>query len=296
MFLACAFVCAAAAAAAQNPYMARTGVYEEEGRLVVADPRSVLAVDLTAEEETVLCGPYARYAQKFLGVRAPLTDKSVWTLTGAAIALAESAAGEGTACPAAEQSRKVCSHSRSDEGFARIQPDKTDLATLPLEEAARQAAATIFSLRRHRMELVTGEAGEQVFGAGLGAALTEIERLEQEYLELFLGKRTVAVRTVRCLVNPQEGKKQYIVCRFSPEAGVVPANDLSGDMVLLQIEPSGDTACPFEATRRESQTAAFRIADPSECTVAYGSSVLARAVLPLYEFGRTVEIAVPRKR
>ncbi len=50
MFLACAFVCAAAAAAAQNPYMARTGVYEEEGRLVVADPRSVLAVDLTDEE------------------------------------------------------------------------------------------------------------------------------------------------------------------------------------------------------------------------------------------------------
>ncbi len=195
MFLACAFVCAAAAAAAQNPYMARTGVYEEEGRLVVADPRSVLAVDLTAEEETVLCGPYARYAQKFLGVRAPLTDKSVWTLTGAAIALAESAAGAGTACPAAEQSRKVCSHSRSDEGFARIQPDKTDLATLPLEEAARQAAATIFSLRRHRLELITGEAGEQVFGAGLGAALAEIERLRSTWSSSWASVRS---RCARC--------------------------------------------------------------------------------------------------
>lgn len=54
---------------------------------------------------------------------------------------------------------------------------------------AQDAANAIFSLRRHRIDLVTGEAGENVFGAGLKAALEEIDRLEQEYLSLFLGKQ-----------------------------------------------------------------------------------------------------------
>ena len=66
---------------------------------------------------------------------------------------------------------------------SRLQADKNDMAVLALEDAAREAANTIFSLRRHRIELITGEAGENVFGEGLKAALAEIERLEQSYLE-----------------------------------------------------------------------------------------------------------------
>ena len=89
------------------------------------------------------------------------------------------------------------------------------MAVLALEDAAREAANTIFSLRRHRIELITGEAGENVFGEGLKAALAEIERLEQSYLELFLGKRVVTTETRRYVVYPQSDKKQYIVCRFS---------------------------------------------------------------------------------
>ena len=65
--------------------------YDNAG-LVVGDPerevgRALLAVDVTVEKDVTLSGPYARYAQKFFGVRAPLTDKTVWSVTGAQIAL-----------------------------------------------------------------------------------------------------------------------------------------------------------------------------------------------------------------
>ena len=86
---------------------------------------------------------------------------------------------------------------------------------LALEDAAREAANTIFSLRRHRIELITGEAGENVFGEGLKAALAEIERLEQSYLELFLGKRVVTTETRRYVVYPQSDKKQYICLLYT---------------------------------------------------------------------------------
>ena len=273
-------------AAAQNPYIALQGADETSGGIVVSQPRTVLAVDVTAERDVTLSGPYARYAQKFLGVRAPLTDKMSWAVTGASVALLDPKACLDAPAPA-QPSRTVMSHATSEDEFSRLQADKNDMAVLALEDAAREAANTIFSLRRHRIELITGEAGENVFGEGLKAALAEIERLEQSYLELFLGKR---------VVYPQSDKKQYIVCRFSAAAGLLPESDLSGDMVLLQIEPSGNTATAVEASAKESNTVTCRVADPSVCTVIAGGREYARAVLPLFEFGRTINVALPRRK
>ena len=165
-------------AAAQNPYIALQGADETSGGIVVSQPRTVLAVDVTAERDVTLSGPYARYAQKFLGVRAPLTDKMSWAVTGASVALLDPKACLDAPAPA-QPSRTVMAHATSEDEFSRLQADKNDMAVLALEDAAREAANTIFSLRRHRIELITGEAGENVFGEGLKAALAEIERLRQ---------------------------------------------------------------------------------------------------------------------
>ena len=221
--------------------------------------------------------------------------QSTFNTVGAQIALLDGDTYLNAAAPAPASAR-VFSHASSDQEFARLQPDKTDMTTPALEDAARAAATQIFSLRRHRIELVTGEAGENVFGEGLKAALEEIDRMEQSYLELFLGKRVVSTETRRYVVYPQSDKKQYIVCRFSAAAGLLPESDLSGDMVLLQIEPSGNTATAVEASAKESNTVACRVADPSVCTVIAGGREYARAVLPLFEFGRTINVALPRRK
>ncbi|HAY31196.1 DUF4831 family protein, partial [Alistipes sp.] len=74
-----------------------------------------------------------------------------------------------------------------DTAFLKVPIDKQSTVEKSAESMAADAANMIFSLRRHRLDLVTGEAGENVFGGGLKAALDEISRLEQEYLALFLG-------------------------------------------------------------------------------------------------------------
>ncbi len=285
------------AAAQNNPYVAVEGAVETGGGIVVSLPRTSIGVDIVVERDATVCGPYARYAQKYLGVRAPLTDKTVWSVASASLSLldAQEALGGGRS-PEAGPQRRVVSHTDAEEEFVRLQPDRTSAAAVAPEEAARQAAATIFALRRHRMELITGEAGEHVFGEGLRAALDEIDRLEQRYLELFLGKRTVTVETRRYVVAPQAGKTQYIVCRFSPVDGLLPENDLSGDMVLLQIEPSGVPVAVAEASAKDTNVVLCRAADPSVCTVICGGREYARAVLPVFEFGRTVRVALPRRK
>ena len=230
-------------AAAQNPYIALQGADETSGGIVVSQPRTVLAVDVTAERDVTLSGPYARYAQKFLGVRAPLTDKMSWAVTGASVALLDPKACLDAPAPA-QPSRTVMSHATSEDEFSRLQADKNDMAVLALEDAAREAANTIFSLRRHRIELITGEAGENVFGEGLKAALAEIERLEQSYLELFLGKRVVpaAMWSIRnptrssissAVSAPPQGcspratfRVTWCCCRSNPQAIRLPPSRL----------------------------------------------------------------------
>ena len=106
---------------AQNPYISLQGANETAGGLTVAQPRTILAVDLTVEHDVTLSGPYARYAQKYLGVRAPLTDKTVWSVTGAQIALLDgdtylnAAAPAPAACcrtPPPKTSSRACSRTR----------------------------------------------------------------------------------------------------------------------------------------------------------------------------------------
>lgn len=293
LFALALVVCAGAAA--QNPYIALQGAVEGPAGIVLSQPRTILAVDVTVACDRILAGPYARYAQKFLGVRAPLTDKTVWSVEGGSVALLDADAALDATAPEAPASRTV-SHAEADAEFPRLQADKNSMNVSSLEDAARDAANTIFSLRRHRIELITGEAGENVFGEGLKAALAEIARLEQNYLELFLGKRIVSTLTRRYIVYPEAGRKQYVVCRFTPSEGLLPESDLSGDMVLLQIEPTGNVPTDLAAGPKESNVVACRVADPSVCTLIVGGREYARAVLPVFEFGRTIDVALPRRK
>lgn len=278
-------------AAAQNQDMARLGTYMSNGEFVVGTAETVLAADITVRCEKIVCGPYARYAQKFLGLRAPLTDKTVYTVADAAIALMP---GERyvTAGELPASTCRVESYEAQGADFARLQTDRLDMTETDLQTAARNAAAAIFSLRKHRLDLISGEAGENVFGAGLPVALERLDRLEQEYLELFLGRRVVTTETRRFRVTPAEGKLQQIVCRFSPDAGLLPANDLTGDIVLLQYEPQG-MAVDEAGVRPTSSTIPYRIAALTRCSLIAAGQEQAAQVLPVFQFGRTIALQVP---
>lgn len=294
ILMALALLCGTLATA-QNPYIALQGVSEGVNGIEVSQPRTVLAVDVTTERDMVLSGPYARYAQKYLGVRAALTDKTTWSLQQATIALIDGARALDAGAVPAPVSRAMSYTSSTDE-FPRLQADKNDMIVLSSEDAARQAANAIFSLRKHRTELITGEAGENVFGEGLKAALDEIARQEQSYLELFLGKRVVSTQVKRYLVYPQSDKKQYILCRFSADAGLVSADDLSGELVIVQIKPALVPATGLEAGVKQTNVVACRVAAPSVCSVIFGTRELGSAELPIFEFGRTINVAIPRNK
>jgi hypothetical protein len=292
-------------------------------------PRTTLTVRVTVQKETIRRGPYARFAQKYLGVVAPLSDKELYTLSGATLSYAAEA--DPSAVYVLENPDKSLFdlYALSPEGFIALDPggqqpaarrfglsggtpadespaaDAADVWAVPvdklssadpgLEEAAAQAAQTLFTLRKRRFDLVSGEAGENVFGAGLAAALDELKRQEEAYVALFMGSRSVQQIVRSYEIVPEAGKNTVIVCRFSETGGLLADSDLSGRPVLLEMTPEQKvqrTVLPRPGGRENRGSVFYRVADIARCRLLDEMNVLLDERVPVYQFGQVVDIPV----
>lgn len=267
--------------------------YTPAGELVISDPCTTLQVQLTVEKVQTIVGPYAKYAQKFLDVRPALVGRTSYTVTDAKVEFAQ------TKTKANGKSRnhtRVDSYLGSDTDFARISAERTSATIMSTEDAAQQAAQAIFSIRRHRMELITGEAGENVFGAGLKDALEALDKKEQEYMELFLGKKITSTTTHTYTIPLAVNITEYNIARISSQTGLQPATATEGDIIKLSLTPSAETKFNYinEVDATNKLAIAVRIANTSTCAVVVGDeSVGSTATLPIYELGRTAYILNP---
>ena len=334
---ALSLACVAATASAQVKTY-KSPVIKTSNTVAYALPQTTLKVTVVAERECVRTGPYARFAQKFLGAIAPLADKDMYRIVSARIGYTEEAdpaavyvlenpdkspaqlyrstpegfvalpldgtdpARDAFAPNAPRPGRPmpgdkitVISHIDSDTSFLKVPIDKNSTLQKSIESQAADAANTIFTLRKRRMELVTGEAGENVFGEGLKAALKEIDRLEQEYLALFLGKQYREKIVKEYEITPEKDKNNPIVCRFSETAGLLPASDLSGRPIVMEMTAENKTENSPLARRTSKDPrgmVSYRIADIVNCKLVDGKTEIAQQRVPIYQFGITVEIPV----
>ena len=94
-------------------------------------------------------------------------------------------------------------------------------------------------------------------------------------------------------VVPEKGRTMYVAFRQSDTAGLLPADDLSGKPVVLEIAPVPvpEPSNPEERKSEEKKLskdviyAMYRV--PAVCTIRLtdGSGVLLNTRLPVYQFG-----------
>lgn len=293
--LALALMVCSIASAQNNIYRAVAGpYYTADGNIAVADPSTTIVVDLTIEKEQTIVGPYARYAQKYLDVRGSLVDKTTYAVKSAKLSVMayDGIVKSGEIAPT---SVAVESYMQPQNEFPKVLPDRLSMSPTTIENAASQAAQAIFTLRKKRMDLITGDAGENVFGGGLKDALEALEAQEQAYLELFLGKKVITKYTERILV-PMTGAENYTIAKLSSSAGIEPASAANGSEIKLAVKGSGTTprlnATP-EVDPKDKSAIMVRLADNATCTVSVGEKAIGSAVLPIFELGRTAYIASP---
>ena len=282
ILLAVMFVSLACDASAQQVVKQRIGTYKESGNVVVSEATTTLVVDLTVECEEFEAGVYARYAQKYFGKRASLVSRMSYALVGGDVAVLD--APSYYAAPANIMTESVVT------AGDYVMVDRLAADEITQEEAAKRAAERVYELRAARQDIILGEYGDGVYGAGLEAALKEIERLEGEDIKLFYGTRTVTTTTHRYIMSVSAETPNQVIARFNSEEGLLAKDNVAGDIVIVSITPS---EMSYPASNIKG-TVAYRYANNATVVVSYAQEVLARRVLPIFEFGETVYFVMPK--
>ncbi len=285
-------------------------------------PRTVLKVEIITKKTEITAGPYARYAQKYLGIIVPLSNKVNYSIESAIITPFEESdpqfvyrldniskedresllrvtpsgiISKGTMplvneCVVAKE--LLCQNEKNTSADDILQIDKRNVAELNQSEMAQNAAQTIFMLRRKRIELLTGELGENVFGEGLKVAMEELNRLEREYIALFAGKTVTTIERKTFELIPDQNNSM-IVCRFSPTEGVVDASNLGGYPIVMEFKLEGDNSNSVAADVKGAKVY-VRVAEMVNVNVVDSNNrkIISSKRLPIYQFGRVMAVPV----
>lgn len=305
---------------AQHVAKKRIGSYIENGNVVFAEAHTTLAIDLTVEVEQFTAGPYARYADRLLGCSTRRVNATKYTLLSSSVSVTDE-----DISMVANPVFSVVSE-ESDGEFSEVAIDRLNTSNIDLDKRAELAAEQIYALRTTRLELIMAEFGDGVYGAGLESALREIDRLEQEYTDLFLGKSTVKRVVYRYYIpvqpasykeiritppadeagdkkskfNSKEPVEQVVyellpqtlsVARFSDTQGILSSDDLSGDIIFVSIVPS---VMSYPESNPKGNVV-YRYANNAQVTVSHGHDTLISRVLPIYELGESVTMLSPVK-
>ncbi len=309
---------------------------EAEGTLSYCLPNTCLSLEVEALKEEFHAGPYAKFAQKYLGIEARETDETTYVLskvtltplleadqssryylkvgtkaTNAAflkltscglVSVSDGPFGQETSWrfPVTSQGGNedtglISNVSAASTTLYRNVGSGTDYTTLSvqrqakvaksLEQKASETASLIFDLRNTRIAIITGDTDATYSGEAMGAAVAEIERLEKEYLSMFVGYTETTVQTAKFDVVPEKGKDRFIAFRFSETAGLLGADELSGTPLVLEITPMSVVGNSGALRVNPAKYAVYRI--PAVCTVKLrnGQDVLLSTRLPIHQYG-----------
>ena len=130
------------------------------------------------------------------------------------------------------QNRKAKKSKLSSQAYLTQEMKLANSSMKMAELAARQ----IFSIRETRLALLHGELENYPSdGEGFKKFLQELNNMEQQYLELFIGSRQEEVYQCYVQFVPNKDSNHEVVCRFSSQSGLLDKNDLSGRPIYCII-------------------------------------------------------------
>ena len=319
---------------------------DPEGYLTYSLPSTVISIDVEAIQEKFYAGPYAKYAEKYLGIKPRMKDENTVQLTqvrmtplvepdqtrrysvdvkkrveeatlmklasGGFVTFADAKHGDQTVWrfPTEEKgdfsgkgvSSNLTSGSttlyRKDDresAYNRIAVQQDMVIEKTLEQKAAETAAMILKLRKQRLQIVTGDTDATYSGEAMGAAIEELTRLENEYMTLFTGysEKQPQHMTFEVIPDPAKENQMYVAFRMSEAGGLVPADNLSGKPVVMEIVPQA-FAQPEVKDEKKSKDVGVYYRIPAVCTVKLldGMDLIFQTRMPIYQLGQESSLPV----
>jgi hypothetical protein len=314
---------------------------DPEGYVTYSLPMTTISLDVEAVQETFYAGPYAKYAEKYLGIKLRMKDEtsvqlaqikmtpfveadqncrysvnikkgtlnpSVFSLSSAGLVTFADAkfadetvwrfpvksegdfSSKGVSSNLTSEATTLYKNEKKESAYNRVSVQQNMVVEKTLEQKAAETASTILDLRRQRLQIVTGDTDATYSGEAMGAAIEELARLEQEYMTLFVGYSEFQTQKMKFDVVPEAGRENqmYIAFRISDKSGLVPADDMTGKPVVLEIIPQ--TFAQSQLKSANAEVVKYRI--PSICTVKIknGADLLLQSRVPVYQLGQVSSI------
>ena len=197
----------------------------------------------------------------------------------------EDAAGKGLTSALTSESATLYRKGAADGQTIAVQQQM--VVEKSLDARAKETADIIFDLRKKKVQIVTGDTDATFSGEALGAAIAEIDRLEQEYLAMFFGHSEYRDYRMNYDVIPKRGAKnqRYIAFRLSDGEGLLPADKVSGKPFILELVPEKLSEAIGDNRGGKGSFIYYRI--PAVCTVklSEGTAVLLQSRLPVFQLG-----------
>lgn len=322
----------------------------QNASLLYALPLTVFDISVTAEEVITIPGPYAAFADKYLGINnVPKSTGQSWHITSINVSHHIEADPDFLFVirnvPGSENSDKlhkliadscildlnVFTVNRTQHYSIPYDPNEvlfTDLSVkrnfdsegkkeisllLPdtnytarmasskgisektTEQKAEEAANFLIKLRKRRFKLVAGQYDFMPEGLAMAEALKELERIEKNYLELFIGKHITKAYAEHYTYTPTPLKEidRPVVLRFSEKNGFHSAREASGIPVVLEVESANKLKglkTANASVKPGNNIISYRLPDQVAVKLTVGEQTWAEAVCPVYQSGVMVSV------
>jgi hypothetical protein len=196
--------------------------------------------------------------------------------------------------PLSTQKEFVMERIKTDSGFISIPFQQSIVEKKDIQSRAEEAATFLFNLRKRRFELITGDVEHAFSGSSLKDALAEINRLEKEYLSLFLGKHFVESQVYKFYVTPEKSldDKSYPVFYFSENEGALTESTRTSTPFTLNVIPSGKiNFVEGVKTRIKIANVYYRVPEIADVKLLQGSKEICIGRMPIYQLGK--ELILP---
>ncbi len=302
--------------------------------IVYALPRTVLNVQVTMVREEYCPGPYAAFAEKYLGYQGvKQTAGEKWkikavevsvsgeadpealyktngtssafvsllpdgTLAGINLSepiIASNISGAGMVVYSQLPSVLFPDLSSDDQYDVQVNPETgSERITFKTTEVkAREAADYLFRLRQKRAySILSPSDALPEDGKGFEVFVQQAEKLEKEYVSLFLGKTFFSEHVFTISYTPgNESVKNDVLFRFSEEKGFLPKTDISGKPVTIDLIKDNKLYTSAEEISKPAVAPVgknglfYRIPVNASLSIIDGFSALYTGKVPVAQFG-----------
>lgn len=155
------------------------------------------------------------------------------------------------------------------------------------EDKAKEAANMLFTFRKMRIQIVTGDTDATYSGEAMKSVLDELASLENEYFTLFAGYSEFSSQKMTFSVIPEKDQAsgKYIAFRLSDTEGLLPPDNISGKPYILEVSAQSIAQPQGVASGSRGVLARYRI--PAICTVLLRDAmgILLQSRIPVYQLG-----------